>query len=72
LERLLVSDEEQAASPRSNRALRVRFLRAQSLQDYAASLVTAPGAISLSMFLLFAALPILVALFTRDRVGAIS
>ena len=43
-----------------------------SLQEYLASFATAPGVISAVMFLLFAAMPSLVALLTRGRAGAIS
>jgi hypothetical protein len=45
----------------------VVWVRGLSLQEYVASFVTAPGVISLVMFLLFAAMPTLVALFTPDR-----
>ena len=38
----------------------VLWVRGQSLQDYAASFVTAPGVISLVMFVLFAVMPTLV------------
>ena len=47
------------------------WVRGQSLQDYAASFVTAPGVISLVMFVLFAAMPTLVTLVRRGHVGAI-
>jgi hypothetical protein len=43
----------------------VLWMRGLSLQEYLASFVTAPGVISLIMFLLFAAMPTLVALFLR-------
>ena len=45
--------------------------RGQSLQDYAASLLTAPGVISLVMFVLFAVMPTLVTLVRRGHVRAI-
>jgi hypothetical protein len=48
----------------------VVWVRGLSLQEYLASFETAPGVISLLMFLLFTAMPSLVALFTR--IGAIS
>ena len=47
------------------------WVRGQSLQDYAASFVTAPGVISLVMFVLFAVMPTLVTLVRRGHVGAI-
>jgi hypothetical protein len=50
----------------------VLWVRGSSLQEYLASFATAPGVISLIMFLLFAAMPSLVALLTRGRVRAIS
>jgi hypothetical protein len=50
----------------------VLWVRGLSLTEYLASLANAPGVISLVMFLLFAAMPTLVTLLTRDRVGAIS
>jgi hypothetical protein len=50
----------------------VVFLRKLSFQDYFSSFLTAPGMISLVMFLLFAAMPSLVTLLTRGRGGAIS
>jgi uncharacterized membrane protein AbrB (regulator of aidB expression) len=50
----------------------VLWVRGSSLQEYLASFATAPGVISAVMFLLFAAMPTLVALFTRGRVRAIS
>jgi hypothetical protein len=50
----------------------VLLVRGLSLREYLASFVTAPGVISLFMFLLFAAIPALVTLITHDRVGAIS
>jgi hypothetical protein len=46
--------------------------RGLSLREYVASFVTAPGIISLLMFLVFAAIPALVTLSTHDRVRAIS
>ena len=46
--------------------------RGLSLQEYIASFVTAPGVISLVMFMLFAVMPTLSTLSTRRRVGAIS
>ena len=49
----------------------VLWVRGQSLQDYAASFVTAPGVISLVMFVLFAVMPTLVTLVRRGHVGAI-
>jgi hypothetical protein len=48
----------------------VVWVRGLSLWEYLASFVTAPGVISLAMFLLFAAIPTLVTLSTHDRVGA--
>ena len=48
----------------------VLWVRGLSVQEYLASFVTAPGAISLVMFVLFAVIPTLVLLFTR--VGGIS
>jgi hypothetical protein len=50
----------------------VLWVRGQSLQDNAASLVTAPAVISLVMFVLFAVMPTLVTLVRRDRIKAIS
>ena len=50
----------------------VVFVRGLSFQDYFSSFLTAPGMISLSMFLIFAAMPSLVTLLTRGRSGAIS
>jgi hypothetical protein len=50
----------------------VLWVRGQSLQDYAASFVTAPGVISLVMFVLYAAVPTLVTLVRRDRIKVIS
>jgi hypothetical protein len=47
------------------------WVRGQSLQDYAASFVTAPGVISLVIFVLFAVMPTLVTLVRRGHVGAI-
>ena len=49
----------------------VVFLRGLSLQDYFLSFLTAPGMISLVMFLLSAAMPSLITLLTRGRGGAI-
>ena len=51
----------------------VLWVRGLSLQEYVASFVTAPGVISLVMFLLFAAMPTLalVTLSIRGRVGVI-
>ena len=43
----------------------VLWVRGLSLHEYLANFVTAPGIISLAMFLLFAVMPVLVALFTR-------
>ena len=48
------------------------WVRGLSLDEYLASFVTAPGVISLIMFLLFAAMPSLIRLFIRGRVRAIS
>jgi hypothetical protein len=45
--------------------------RGLSLREYLASFVTAPGIITLLMFLLFAAIPALVTLLTHDRVEVI-
>ena len=50
----------------------VLWVRGLSLQEYLASFVTAPSGISAVMFLLFTAMPSLVALLTRRRGGAIS
>jgi hypothetical protein len=47
------------------------WVRGQSLQDYAASFLTAPGVISLVIFVLFAVMPTLVTLVRRGHVGAI-
>ena len=47
-------------------------MRGQSLWEYLASFVTTPGIISLLMFLASGAMPTLVTLSTRGRVGAIS
>ena len=49
----------------------VLCVRGLSLHEYLASFVTAPGAISLVMFLLFAATPTLVTLVTRSHVRTI-
>ena len=49
----------------------VLWVRGQSLRDYTASFVTAPGVISLVMFVLFAVMPTLVTLVRRGHVGAI-
>ena len=48
----------------------VLWVRGQSLQDYTASFVTAPGVISVVMFVLFAVMPTLVTLVRRGHVGA--
>jgi hypothetical protein len=50
----------------------VLWVRRLSLQEYLGSLATAPGVISLVMFLLFAAMPTLVTRIGYSRVGAIS
>jgi hypothetical protein len=50
----------------------VVWVRRLSLHEYVASLVTAPGLVSLLMFLLFAAMPTLVTRAGRKRVGEIS
>ena len=50
----------------------VVWIRGLSLQEYVASFVTAPGVISLLMFLVFGAMPTLVALLIRGHVRAIS
>jgi hypothetical protein len=50
----------------------VVWVRGLSLREYLASFVTAPGIISLLMFLVFGAMPTLVTLLTRGRVEAIS
>jgi hypothetical protein len=50
----------------------VVFVRGLSFQDYFSSFLTAPGMISLVMFLIFTAMPSLVTLLTRGRGGAIS
>jgi hypothetical protein len=50
----------------------VLWVRGLSLQEYAASFLTVPGVISLTMFLLFTVMPILVALLTRGRSRSIS
>ena len=50
----------------------VVWVRGLSLQEYVASFVTAPGVISLLMFLVFGAMPTLVALLIRGHVRAIS
>jgi hypothetical protein len=44
----------------------VVFVRGLSFQDYFSSFLTAPGMISLVMFLIFAAMPSLVTLSTRS------
>ena len=49
----------------------VVWVRGLSLQEYVASVVTAPGVISLVIFLLFTAMPTLVTLSIRGRVGVI-
>ncbi len=50
----------------------VLWVRWLSLQEYLGSLASAPGVISLLMFLLFAAMPTLVTRIGCSRVGAIS
>jgi hypothetical protein len=50
----------------------VVWVRGLSVQEYLARFETAPGVISLLMFLLFAAIPTLVTLLTRGRIGTIS
>src|ERR1700730_9574112 len=50
----------------------VLWVRGLSLREVLASFVSAPGIISLLMFLLFWAMPTLATLLTRGRVGAIS
>ena len=50
----------------------VLWVRQLSLQEYLGSLASAPGFISLLMFLLFAAMPTLVTRIGYSRVGAIS
>ena len=50
----------------------VVFVRGLSFQDYFSSFLTAPGMISLVMFLIFAAMPSLVTPLTHGRGGAIS
>jgi hypothetical protein len=50
----------------------VLWARRLSLQEYLGSLVTAPGVISLLMFLLFAAMPTLVTRIGYSRVGEIT
>ena len=50
----------------------VVWVRRLSLQEYLGSLVTAPGVISLLMFLLFALMPTLVTRIGYSRVEAIS
>jgi len=50
----------------------VLWVRRLSLQEYLGSLVTAPGVISLLMFLLFAAMPTLVTRIGYSRVGEIT
>jgi hypothetical protein len=50
----------------------VLSVRGLSLQEYLTSFMTAPGIISLVMFLLFAVMPSLVTLLTRRRGGAIA
>jgi hypothetical protein len=50
----------------------VLWVRRLSLQEYLGSLVTAPGVISLIMFLLFAAMPTLVTRIGYSRVGEIT
>ena len=50
----------------------VLWVRGLSLREYLASFATAPGVISLVMFLLFATMPSLVTLLPRGRGGATS
>jgi hypothetical protein len=50
----------------------VVWVRGLSLPEYLASFATAHGLLSLLMFLLFAAMPTIVARAGRDRVGQIS
>jgi hypothetical protein len=50
----------------------VVWVRGLSFQEYLASFVTGPGVISLLMFLVFGAMPTLVALLIRGHVRAIS
>ena len=50
----------------------VVWVRGLSLPEYLASFATAPGLVSLLMFLLFAAMPTLVTRVDRNRVGEIS
>ncbi len=50
----------------------VVWVRGLSPREYLATFVTAPGVISLLMFLVFGAMPTLVALLTRGHVRAIS
>jgi hypothetical protein len=50
----------------------VVWVRGLSLHEYLASFATAPGLVSLLMFLLFAAMPMIVARAGRSRVGQIS
>jgi hypothetical protein len=50
----------------------VLWVRRLSPQEYFASFITAPGVSSAVMFLLFEAMPSLVALLTRGRGRAIS
>ena len=50
----------------------VVWVRGLSPQEYLATFVTAPGIISLLMFLVFGAMPTLVALLIRGHVRAIS
>ena len=50
----------------------VVWVRGLSLDEYLASFATAPGLVSLLMFLLFAAMPTLVVRAGRGRVGEIS
>ena len=49
----------------------VLWVRGLSLKEYLASFANTPGVIPLVIFLLFAAMPTLVTLLTRGRVGAI-
>ena len=50
----------------------VLWVRGLPLKEYLASFANTPGIISVMMFLLFAAMPTLVTLLTRGRIGAIS
>jgi len=48
------------------------WVRGLSLDEYLASFATAPGLVSLLMFVLFAAMPTLVMRVGHSRVGGIS